>query len=83
VREGFRVTSYTFKVVVEPDDGAWHAHGPALAQYGAATWGTTRDEALAHIREVVEMVVAELIEEGRPVPADVHVTEEPLVSVTA
>jgi predicted RNase H-like HicB family nuclease len=55
------LTTYTFRVVVEPDGGAWHAYCPALKGYGAVTWGTTRAEALKHIREVVEMVVAELV----------------------
>jgi predicted RNase H-like HicB family nuclease len=54
--------TYTFNVVVEPDEDAWFAYCPALKGYGAATWGSTRDEALRHIREVVGMVVAELVE---------------------
>jgi predicted RNase H-like HicB family nuclease len=39
-------------------------------------------EALASIREVLKTVVGELAEEGRSVPADVAVSEEPLVAVT-
>ena len=58
--------SYVFKVVVEPDEGAWSAHCPALAKLGAATWGRTREEALKHIDEVVRMIVEELIEDGEP-----------------
>ena len=54
-----RLTTYTFRVVVEPDGDAWHAYCPALKGYGAVTWGTTRAEALRHIREVVEMVGAD------------------------
>jgi predicted RNase H-like HicB family nuclease len=77
-----KVTTYTFKVVVEPDADAWHAYCPALVAYGAATWGETREEALRHIREVVEMVVAELIEDGEPIPKGAQISEEPLVSVT-
>jgi predicted RNase H-like HicB family nuclease len=34
--------------------------------------GYTREEALANIREVLEMIVGELAEEGRPVPADAY-----------
>ncbi len=64
------LTTYTFRVVVEPDGDAWHAYWPALKGYGAVTWGTTRAEALRHIREVVEMVVAELIDDGEPLPVD-------------
>jgi predicted RNase H-like HicB family nuclease len=44
--------------------------------------GYTRDEALQNIREVLEMIVAELVEEGRPVPANVSVSEDPLVAIT-
>jgi predicted RNase H-like HicB family nuclease len=76
------VTTYTFRIVVEPDEDRWRAYAPALEEQGAATWGYTREEALANIREVLEMIVGELAEEGRPVPADVAVSEEPLVAVT-
>lgn len=75
-------TTYVFNVVIEPDDDAWHAYCPALQGYGAVTWGRTRDEALRHIREVVEMVVAELRDEGEAVPTETGVPEEPRVTVT-
>jgi predicted RNase H-like HicB family nuclease len=76
------VTTYTFRVVVEPDEDRWRAYCPALEGKGAATWGHTREEALRHIREVLEMIIAELIEEGRPFPPDAVVSDEPLVAVT-
>src|SRR5882724_5591800 len=76
------VTTYTFRIVVEPDEDRWRAYAPALEAQGASTWGYTREEALASIREVLEMIVGELAEEGRSVPADVAVSEEPLVAVT-
>jgi predicted RNase H-like HicB family nuclease len=75
--------TYTFTVVVEPDEDAWHAYCPAVQRYGAATWGSSREEALRHIRQVVEMVVAELIEEGEQLPADVDVREGTRASVRA
>ena len=58
-----------FKVVIEDDshdDGrqAYHAYCPALEPYGASTWGNSREEALQHIQEVVQMIVQELVEEG-------------------
>lgn len=78
--------TYTFKVVVEPDEDRWHAHCPALSQHGAATWGRTREEALQHIHEVVRMVVDELNEDGVPIPEgpreEVEVSSEPRVAVT-
>lgn len=74
--------TYIFRVVVEPDENRWHAHCPALEKYGAATWGNTQEEALKHIHEVIQMVIEELIEDGEPIPRDIQVSEEPLVSVT-
>jgi predicted RNase H-like HicB family nuclease len=80
--KGRHMTSYVFRVVVEPDEDKWHAYCPALLPYGAATWGNTESEALKHIDEVVHMVVTELIEDGESIPTDVQVSSEPLVSVT-
>ena len=74
--------TYLFKVVVEPDEERWSAYCPALLKQGAATWGYTREEALKHINEVVHMIVVALIEEGEPIPEDVSVSRELLVSVT-
>jgi predicted RNase H-like HicB family nuclease len=33
--------TYTFKVVVEPDEGGYHAYRPALRYLGAVTQGAT------------------------------------------
>ena len=63
------MNTYVFRVVVEPDEDRWVSYCPALEQFGAATWGYTEDEALKHIREVVEMVMAELVEDNIPIPA--------------
>jgi predicted RNase H-like HicB family nuclease len=60
--------TYTFTVVVEPADEMWHAYCPTLLAYGAATWGATREEVLAHIGEMAEMIVERLAEEGASVP---------------
>ncbi len=58
------MTTELCRIEVEPDDDAWHAYCPALVRYGGATWGATRDEALENIRQVIEMVVADLSETG-------------------
>ncbi|MDQ3743029.1 MAG: type II toxin-antitoxin system HicB family antitoxin [Acidobacteriota bacterium] len=80
------VKTYTFKVVVEPDEDRWHAYCPALEQYGVATWGDTQEEALRHISEVVQMVVEELIEDGETIPEgpkeEVAVFSDTRVAVT-
>jgi predicted RNase H-like HicB family nuclease len=77
--------TYTFKVILEPDEDRWHAYCPALERYGAATWGDTKDEALKHIQEVVEMVVEELQEDGVAIPhsprEEVEVFEDARVAV--
>jgi predicted RNase H-like HicB family nuclease len=78
------MTSCTFKVVIEPDEDRWHAYCPALVERGAATWGATREEALANIEDVVKMVVASMLEHGEAIePADaVEVSREPRIAVT-
>jgi predicted RNase H-like HicB family nuclease len=65
--------TYTFKVVVEPDEDAagnpaWFAYCPAFESIGGATSGRTREEALKNINEVVQMIVQELVEDGEPLP---------------
>jgi predicted RNase H-like HicB family nuclease len=82
--------TYSFKVVVEPDEDAdgnpaWHAYCPALVSMGAATSGQTRDEALKNIGEVVQLVVESMIEHGEQLPEEsaeeLLVTVEPRVTV--
>ncbi|MBI2910975.1 MAG: type II toxin-antitoxin system HicB family antitoxin [Chloroflexi bacterium] len=65
--------SYIFEVMVEDDqfeDGrpAYHASCPALK--GCHTWGHTREEALANIREAIDLYVEDLLESGEPIPVD-------------
>ena len=86
--------TYAFKVVLEkdkwpdePDEKAvWRAYIPALEEIGAATFGDTKAEALKNIQEVLEMIVEELIEDGRPIPEqpqeEVTVFSDPRVAVT-
>ncbi len=64
---------YHFRVVLETDEDAegnpaWHAYCPALVDIGAATSGRTREEALRNLNEVVQMIVQELVEEGKAIP---------------
>ncbi len=88
--------TYSFKVVVEPDEDAtgnpaWHAYCPALESLGAATSGRPREEAIRRINDVVQMIVQEFREEGRPLPEGPEDSvaveevsqEEPRIAVTA
>ena len=61
--------SYVFKVAIVPDrfdDGreAWHASCPALK--GCHTWGHTYQEALANVREAIDLCVEDLPESDDP-----------------
>ncbi len=74
--------SYVFPVVVEPDEDVWRAYVPELESMGAATWGNTKDEAMRNIQEVAQMVIEELLEEGKALPPSVTVSDHPVVAVT-
>ena len=59
-----------FRVAVEEDEfengaRAYHASCPALK--GCHTWGHTYSEALANIREAIELYVEDLTETGEPI----------------
>ena len=62
-----------YRVLIEQDeDGAFVAEVPSLP--GCISQGSTRDEALAGIREAIALYVASLEEHGDPVPPPI--TEE-------
>ena len=60
--------TYTFRVVLEPDEEGWHVFFPPWASIGASTWGYTKEGALYYIKEVLEMIIEEFEEEGAPLP---------------
>lgn len=76
--------TYTFKVVVEPDEGGYHAYCPALRRFGAVTQGSTATDALKNINEVVQTIMDELEEDGIALPShdDVEIFEGTRVAVT-
>jgi predicted RNase H-like HicB family nuclease len=80
-----KMKTYTFRVVVEPDEDRWFAYCPVLEGNGGATWGYTKEEALKNIREVVEMTVESMIEHGEPIPeepeTEVKVSSQLLVAI--
>jgi predicted RNase H-like HicB family nuclease len=75
--------SYVCRAVVEPHDSAWYAHCPALAAYGASTWGPTPESALRQLQTAVERIVTEVLARGEALPDGVMVAFEPLVSVVS
>ena len=84
--------SYTFKVVLEkdkwpdePDEKAiWRAYIPALP--AAHAWGDTQQEALENLRNAVELILEDMLEQGEPIPEELHshvkVSNKPLITVT-
>ena len=62
------MSTYLFKVVMEPDEEGWHIYYPPWVNIGASTWGYTREEALYYIKEVLEMIIEEFEDEGTPLP---------------
>ena len=83
------VTSYVFAAeVAEEDDGRWSAWIEALP--GCATWGYSREEALAALQEAAQAYIEVLLEKGRPLPPGVsvqggerpRVADRPRVAVT-
>ena len=67
--------TYVLGIVLEPDEdfdghvAGWHAYCPALVAQGASTWGETQADALANIREVLQMTVSSMAEHGEAPPA--------------
>jgi antitoxin HicB len=63
--------SHTFTVVLEPaEEGGFIVTVPALPEVG--TQGDTYDEALANVREAIELVIEDRLARGQPIPADVE-----------
>jgi len=59
---------YTVILEREPD-GGYVAVVPALP--GCVTQGGTRDEALANVREAIEVYIEDCLDAGDPVPTEV------------
>lgn len=60
--------SYTYRVIIEPDEGGFHAFVPALP--GCHTWGKTIDEAREMVRDAIDAYLRSVIADGQPVPED-------------
>lgn len=74
--------SFVFPVVLERDEDVWRAYVPELEVRGAATWGSTREEALKNIQEVTQMVLEEMLEDGESIPSNGAVFNKPMIAVT-
>ena len=69
-----------FRVILEPNEsGGYTVTAPLLP--GCISEGDTRDEALANIKEAIELYIESLQEDGLPVPSE-EAVEEAVVEVT-
>jgi predicted RNase H-like HicB family nuclease len=59
---------YNFTVVIEPDEGEFHAYVPALQ--GCHSCGATHEEAKANIKEAIELYLETLLELGEEIPIE-------------
>ncbi|MEW6235554.1 MAG: type II toxin-antitoxin system HicB family antitoxin [Candidatus Omnitrophota bacterium] len=65
--------TYAFPVVIEEDcfeDGRKAYRVSCKALQGCRTWGRTYEEALANIKDVIAMYIADMKVTGQPVPID-------------
>ena len=76
------VKSYIFQIELEPDAEGWRAFYLPLEEFGASTWGSTQEEALGNIQEVLSMIVEEFDEENRAIPENNKMTVSDGAAVT-
>ena len=67
MNQGVGLDAYKI-VLYRQDDGSWVAEVPAIA--GCYALMPTREEALAELGHVFDMIAAEFLERGVPLPED-------------
>jgi antitoxin HicB len=71
--------SRRFRVILEPNElGGYTVTVPLLP--GCISEGDTRDEALANIKEAIELYIESLQADGEPIPSE-EAAEEAVVEV--
>jgi predicted RNase H-like HicB family nuclease len=60
--------TYTYRIILEADEGGFHASVPALP--GCHTWGKTIEKARAMARDAIGAYLRSLIADGEDVPSD-------------
>ncbi len=73
---GFKV-----EIMVEPDDGAYHAYCPALK--GLHVGGDTEEEAVKNARDAAIAYLESLVKHGESIPVGVLVEGIPSATVMA
>ena len=66
---------FTIQVIVEPDEGGFHAYCPALK--GLHTGGDTEEEALQNARDAAIAYLRSLLKHGEPIPVGIDAKRTP------
>lgn len=60
--------NYTYRVIIEADEGGYHAYVPALP--GCHTWGKAIEEARAMVRDAITVYLRSVVADGESIPQD-------------
>lgn len=60
--------NYTYRVIIEPDEGAYHGYVPALP--GCHTHGSTIEETRQQLRDAISVYLAHLEEKKDTIPVE-------------
>ena len=60
--------NYTYRIILEADEGGYHASVPALP--GCHTWGKNIVEAREMARDAITVYLRSLIADGEKIPTD-------------
>lgn len=60
--------TYTFRAIIEPDEGGYHGYVPALR--GCHTCGDTIEETKENLKDAIRAFVASIIDDGLEVPQE-------------
>ena len=69
------IIGFKVDIIIEPDDGGFHAYCPALK--GLHTAGDTKEEALHNARDAAIAYLESLIKHNDPIPVGIIKINEP------
>lgn len=63
------MNTYTFRIIIEPDEkNTFHGYVPSLP--GCHTWGKTIEKTKNNLKEAIQIYIASLITDKKPVPKE-------------
>ena len=75
--------TFRYHVTVVRQGTEWRAVCPALRNHGAVIGGETREEALTHIDNAIQMILTQMQTDGIPPPPDEAVPGGILLTIKA